>query len=56
MKPIERKLKAFIAEESGATLVEYGMALLVVIVVGTSSIYVLGDSVAGELRDTASAF
>ena len=56
MKPVAQNIKAFIADDSGATLVEYGMALLVVIVVGTSSIYVLGDTVADELRDTASAF
>jgi len=56
MNPTRRYIKAFIADESGATLVEYGMALLVVVIVGASSIYVLGDTVADELKETASAF
>lgn len=53
---LTRKIKVFLASASGATLVEYGIALLVVLIVGASSIVVLSDTVATELGETASAF
>lgn len=38
-------IKAFIREEDGAALVEYGIALLVVILVGTGALTVMaGDT------------
>jgi pilus assembly protein Flp/PilA len=36
-------LKKFAREESGATLVEYGVALLVVIIVGTGGLIALAN-------------
>ncbi len=47
---------AFLRNESGATLVEYGVALLVVIIVGAAAISGLADAVGTELNETASAF
>ena len=49
-------LKLFAKSESGATLVEYGIALVVAIIVGASAINVLGNTVANEISETASAF
>ena len=46
----------FVKSEDGATLVEYGVALLVVIIVGTASIGALATAVGDTLSDTASAF
>lgn len=36
-------LKTFLRDEDGAALVEYGLALLVVILVGTTALGVLAD-------------
>lgn len=49
-------LGRFFASQSGATLVEYGVALLVVIIVGGTAITGLATAVGDELTDTASAF
>lgn len=46
----------FVRNISGATLVEYGVALLVVIIVGAASISALGTAVGTTLQETASAF
>ena len=43
-------------EESGATLVEYGVALLVVIIVGATAIGALATAVGDEISETADAF
>ena len=43
-------------DESGATLVEYGVALLVVIIVGATAIGALGTAVGNEISATADAF
>lgn len=48
--------KRMILDESGATLVEYGVALLVVIIVGATAIGALGTAVGNEISQTASAF
>ena len=40
----------------GATLVEYGVALIVAVVVGAAAISALADAVGNELSETASAF
>ena len=50
------KIKQFILAQGGATLVEYGVALLVVIVVGGTAIVGLSDAVGNEIAETASAF
>lgn len=49
-------LALFKKSESGATLVEYGVALLVVVIVGGAAITGLATAVGTELTDTASAF
>ena len=46
----------FKKSESGATLVEYGVALLVVIIVGAATIGALATAVGDEISETASAF
>jgi Flp pilus assembly pilin Flp len=51
-----RKLANEFQDESGATLVEYGVALLVVIVVGATSIGLLATAVGDAIGETASAF
>lgn len=48
--------KSFWKDTSGATLVEYGVALLVVIIVGSAAISGLANAVGNELSETASAF
>ena len=50
------KIQKFTQSTSGATLVEYGVALLVVIIVGASAVSGLATAVGTELNETASAF
>ena len=45
-------VNSFIQDESGASMVEYGMALIVVIAVGTSSMTLLGGGVASQISNT----
>lgn len=51
-----KNLRKFALNSSGATLVEYGVALLVVIIVGGAAIGGLADAVGTEIGETASAF
>ena len=51
-----KQLRRFVYDISGATLVEYGVALLVVIIVGAASIGALGNAVGTTIQNTASAF
>lgn len=53
---IKSKIREFIDDISGATLVEYGIALLVVVVVGTATLSALATAVGNEISDTADAF
>ena len=53
---IRKRLTRFVTESSGATLVEYGVALLVVILVGAAAVTGLATEVTNELNETASAF
>jgi Flp pilus assembly pilin Flp len=46
------KLKTFLKEESGASMVEYAVALLVVTAIGVTAMSNLGDEVKGNV-DTA---
>ncbi|SMX22044.1 Flp family type IVb pilin [Boseongicola aestuarii] len=48
--------KKFVVDASGATLVEYGVALLVVIIVGATAISALGTAVGNEISSSAEAF
>lgn len=51
-------LKKFARSESGAALVEYGIALLVVILVGAGALLVLAENTEtlfGEARDASQA-
>jgi Flp pilus assembly pilin Flp len=50
------KFCRFFRAADGATLVEYGVALLVVIIVGAASMTGLGGVVGVVISDTASAF
>lgn len=43
------KLKRFLSNESGASMVEYGVALLVVTAIGISAMSILGGEVAGNV-------
>ena len=45
----------FIEDETGASMVEYGIALLVVTVVGTTAMTLLGGSVSAYLTNTCAA-
>ncbi len=45
-------VNSIIQDETGASMVEYGMALFVVIVVGTSAMTLLGGSVASQISST----
>jgi|GEM_PF-3557071 len=56
MRAVLNKFSRFIGDVSGATLVEYGVALLVVIIVGSATISVLATAVGNEITSTASAF
>ena len=49
-------VRKFLTDISGATLVEYGVALLVVIVVGSVSLVGLATAVTEEITETSSAF
>jgi Flp pilus assembly pilin Flp len=45
----------FIKYETGASMVEYGIALFVVIAVGTAALTLLGGGVAGQISITCAA-
>ena len=46
----------FLRDVSGATLVEYGIALLVVVIVGGATLGALATAVGNEISETTSAF
>ena len=46
----------FIRDVSGATLVEYGIALLVVVIVGSATLGALATAVGNEISETTDAF
>ena len=46
----------FLKGASGATLVEYGIALLVVVIVGGATLGALATAVGNEISETTSAF
>ncbi len=48
-------LKTFLREEDGAALVEYGIALLVVILVGTGALTVMAGDTAALFQGAADA-
>lgn len=56
MKNLCKALAGFVRNVSGATLAEYGIALIVAVVVGSAAITQLADAVGNELSETASAF
>ncbi len=51
---MKNMLKTFWKDEDGAALVEYGVALLVVILVGTTALITLGRSTETQFTDAAS--
>ncbi len=46
------KENRFIQDETGASMVEYGIALIVVIAVGASAMTLVGESVASHINKT----
>ena len=56
MRVLLKSFPRFIRDLSGATLVEYGVALLVVIIVGSATIAALATAVGNEITETTSAF
>ena len=53
---ISATFKRFIRDVSGATLVEYGVALLVVVIVGAATLGALATAVGNEITETTDAF
>ena len=56
MAVLNQKILRFVTSVSGATLVEYGVALLVVVIVGGATIGALATAVGNEITETTSAF
>ena len=56
MKNLCGMVTGFVRNVGGATLAEYGIALIVAIVVGSAAITQLANAVGDELSETASAF
>lgn len=56
MDKIRSSVFRFIRDTSGATLIEYGIALLVVVVVGSATLGALATAVGNEITDAAEAF
>jgi len=48
-------VKSFCKDESGASMVEYGVALLVVSAIGVTAMSALGDGVAANVTTACSA-
>lgn len=53
---INAKIMGFFRDVSGATLVEYGVALLVVVIVGAATLGALATAVGTEIEETTNAF
>ncbi|MCV6595412.1 MAG: hypothetical protein OIF48_20880 [Silicimonas sp.] len=52
----KKRILRFLTATSGATLVEYGIALLVVVIVGSATLGALATAVGNEISETTSAF
>ena len=52
----DTKFYRFLRDASGATLVEYGVALLVVVIVGGATLGALATAIGDEISETTSAF
>ena len=46
-------LRSLVSDESGATLVEYGIAIVLAVGVGTFALLALTGAVSGSLNDTS---
>lgn len=55
MQTLPELFRQFIADRSGASLIEYSVALIVVTIVG-AVIFNLGTSVSGVINNSAGAF
>ena len=53
---LSAKFVRFLKDVSGATLVEYGIALLVVVIVGGATLGALATAVGDEISETTDAF
>ena len=51
-----KTVKQFIKDECGASMVEYGVALLVVTAIGVTAMTLLGGGVAANVTDACLAF
>ena len=56
MRNLSKVLSKFVRGIGGATLAEYGIALVVAVIVGSAAISQLANAVATELSETATAF
>lgn len=56
MKKFLKFTKVFGADESGASMVEYGIALLVVAALGVGAMTILGGEVAANVTSACAAF
>lgn len=56
MTILRRKIRKLCRSEAGATLVEYGIALLVVVLVGGATLGALATAVGDEISETTDAF
>ncbi len=54
MKPL-RKLAHLVAEDSGAAMVEYGIALVVVATLGTGAVSFLADAASANMTSSCIA-
>ena len=52
---MKKMLKTFWKDEDGAALVEYGVALLVVILVGTTALVTVATDTGDQFTDAATA-
>ncbi len=52
-KFLSSKLRSFRRDEEGVTLVEYGIALVIAVTIGTVSLFALADNVAANFTDAA---
>ena len=54
-KFLSTKLRSFRRDEEGVTLVEYGIAVVLAIIVGTSTLIVLAEDIEGNLGEASTA-
>lgn len=53
---ILKTMQRFVKDDSGASMVEYGVALLVIVTIGTAAMVTLGGAVAANLTTACAVF